>query len=203
VTSLAERARAEADEVEAAEAAEEEETTPEPEPEPEPEPTPEPVAVAAPVDQDKIERAVKTYMTSMARAFGDSADQLQPCTRCSGELLGFEPQQPPIELKQAPDLEACTMCEGLGQFLSGAKLGEFIAVSCSRCNGKGYIPRSLETPAPSLNYTWTPPPQADPYPGFGIAFVPMVGGSPDQFQRPAGHPHYGLPREHSAQNGGQ
>ena len=41
----------------------------------------------------------------------------------------------------------------------------------------------------------------NPYPGYGIAFLPIPGGSPDGFNRPAGHPHYGMPREYSEQAG--
>jgi len=198
VSKVTELARAEADETEAAE--EEETPTPEPtpEPEPEPEPTPEPAAVAAPVDEKKLERAVTTYFTAISKVLGEDMGGLTNCPHCAEYVPGFMPEDPPLELRQAPDKEACPLCEGLGMFLSGAKRGEFVNVSCTRCNGRGYIDKAMADTHNYATVSYMPPQPVDPYPGYGIAFVPVVGGSPDSEHRPAGHPHWGMPRDYSS-----
>lgn len=196
MSTAAQLAREEADRTEAeeAEAAAEEEPTPEGEPEPEP--TPEPAPPTPSVDGEKIEKIAARYDRDIRREFGDLADSLVPCTHCGEALPGYEPPPSGMDLKQAPDKEACPVCEGMTSFYSGAKAGEFVVVPCSRCNGKGFIEKAIEAPTASNVYQYTPPAPTEPYPGYGIAFVPVIGGQPDQFERPAGHPYWGLPADH-------
>src|SRR5262249_40272018 len=106
---------------------------------------------------------------------------------------GFEPVQPPVvvEFKQAPDNEECPFCEGMGLFLSGSHNPDHQLISCSRCNGKGYVLRPMENAAPPVA---APPVTLDP------SFMPGGNGQqyPDQWGRPSTHPHYGI---HPAQVG--
>ena len=121
---------------------------------------------------------------------------------------------PEIEYKPDPKTQACPACDGLGDVRTGSKREAAALKGCDSCGGTGWVPKldpqqqytgSGGTVLPG-NFTgsvFNVPPttidHGDPYPGFGIAFVPIPGGSPDGFGRPAGHPHYGLPREYSEQ----
>ena len=121
---------------------------------------------------------------------------------------------PEIEYKTDPKTQPCPDCDGLGDVLTGSKREAAKLKQCDSCGGHGWKPKLDEghqyTTAGGVVYNPqfggsvlnAPPTTLDhgnPYPGYGIAFVPIQGGSPDGFGRPAGHPHYGLPREYSEQ----
>ena len=107
----------------------------------------------------------------------------------------------------AEDAEPCDKCRALGQVVTGSKVpGQFTKL-CAKCNGSGWVPKvmtaerlyAMPTPAalPPIMTTGGFPsavaaPTTDPYPGYGIPFVPVPNGVEDGWHRPAGHPHWGL-----------
>ncbi len=118
------------------------------------------------------------------------------------------------EYKHDPKTMTCPACDGHGDVLHGGKRENLKLKQCDACGGQGWVPKLdpgqqmtggggiVYTPQFSGSVLNAPPIQpapAQPYPGYGIAFIPIEGGVPDGFNRPAGHPHYGMPREYSEQ----
>lgn len=112
------------------------------------------------------------------------------------------------ELEEAPYAEQCPTCKGKGQLTTHSLREQQKVQDCRTCMGFGWL--DTGTPAPGMpqapNAKKNPPappvlvgapsglaPAADPYPDYGMEFVPFPGGVPDEYQRPAGHPRWGLP----------
>lgn len=127
--------------------------------------------------------------------------------------LGDEPE---IQYRADPQSQACPACDGEGEVLTGSKRPVNRTKQCMPCGGTGWVtklePEMAHTNAGGVVYNPqfgnsvlnVPPTTLDngnPYPGYGIAFIPVPNGAPDGFNRPAGHPHYGMPREYSEQVG--
>lgn len=123
---------------------------------------------------------------------------------------------PEVEYQPDPKTQACPACDGLGDVRTGSKREAAALKGCDSCGGTGWVPKLDETqryttaggvvynPQFGGSLLDVPPTTLDhgaPYPGYGVAFLPVPGGSPDGFNRPAGHPHYGMPREYSEQVG--
>lgn len=205
---------------EEAERVEGEPDTPEPQPEtpdegePEPEPpTPAPPVEAPPAagqrDDREIERMFKRLADEDARhtkkvveIVGADAGELTPCPLCVTSTAGFlfphVAEGAPVEVKDAvrraigdqvvpeylsdPDAQTCDRCDGFGQTLTGSKSPGHLTKPCSECNGTGWKP-VIRTPSP---------PQLAPAPTLPNGATMTFGGL-DQWQRPSGHPHYGIP----------
>ena len=187
-------------------AAESGESEPEDEPEPEEE-QPEALAAIGEAEIRKAEKAIEGQRKKLAAIFGEEA-VAHDCLLCSG--LGFMPELPPLgtrftfvqgedgpalnfdapepepEYRQATDKETCSECGGFGQTLTGAKKPAQVLWQCGACNGSGFIQTgaivvSTAPTAPPAPYEPAPIPQVD------------VGLAPDQWGRPAGHQHWGVP----------
>lgn len=207
MSTLAERARMEAEETEAAE---EEETPTEPTepPEPEPEPAPEPPASQmteqeAERELKKLEKLAETYLPkalTLAEKLGIPAQACPLCTfpglaipRTANEVtsdveaavLAMIGKSAPVEYKAAPDYERCPQCDGWGDVLTGAQKEISRTAPCNLCGGKGF--RNVIVPVPVAQPNGQPQ-----YPGATVPFTPVAGGIPDQWNRPAGHIHWGI-----------
>lgn len=143
--------------------------------------------------QRAVEKAHTTYEKALAKIDGLAFDQMVECDRCGS--MGYHPPQVLVlpEPKPAPDRETCPDCDGLGQVLSGAKNELHYLEQCNRCNGNGWVSKARDA-------QYTPPPNGAP------GALAMTPGAPDPYgtpspstmpldawQRPFGHPHYGVP----------
>lgn len=202
--SIVEQAEAEADAVEAELGTEEPAPEPEPEPEPAPEPAPEPPSdLAAEEDFKKLERAAKSYRTAAEKALAAGRLPFEPCPCCQQPnlVLPFNPNDADDQMRKAAvemyfgagapdykastDVETCTACDGWGDVLSGSRHPTHLTKACTKCGGMGY--QNKETVI--SQYVLAPP---EPYPGSSLTYTPVPMGMPDAWQRPAGHPHWGL-----------
>ena len=194
VTDLAEEeaARVEAEE----EAAADEEPT---EPESEPEsPTAEPAAPDTSIDMEAVEKAHATFLRAVSRIVGEQADQLEPCPTCSTwPFAGFKPFEAAPPLRDLGDTEECPSCNGYGLTLTASRIPEQRTKPCVNCSASGYRTKPIIPETVTLPTIVPQAVQTEPYPGYGIAFVPVPNGTPDGYGRPAGHPHWGMSREYS------
>lgn len=208
MSTIAEMARAEADETEAheAEAAEageldENETTVAPEVEDEPE------ASVGEAEIRKAEKAIEAQRRKLAGILGDGA-VAHECLFCTG--LGFVPElpplgalaqvvdeggpalawsapgQPPADLLQAADKATCDACNGYGEQVTGSRNPHALTAPCGKCNGNGW----MGVIPPSQGYT-IPPVTTGPGGIPPAPSAPLI--PPDAWDRPQGHPHYGIP----------
>jgi hypothetical protein len=89
------------------------------------------------------------------------------------------------EYKPSQAYARCETCDGWGDVLTGAQKDISRTAMCVTCGGKGYVnavqpmPNALATPAPT-------------FPGAQVAYTPLPVGTSDAWNRPAGHPHWGL-----------
>ena len=183
VTDLA---RAEAD---AIEAVEEEENPTEPEPEPEPEPTPEPEPEPPP-DVGKMQKAIErvhgNYEAALKKVPGLMFDAYQPCENCGSMGYVLPSDQPEFEYQRAPDKDTCPECAGAGLVISGARNENHALEQCSKCNGNGWVTIARPEPVRYAETTGVPAP----------TMLDQNGGPQpvnDAWDRPWGHPHYGVP----------
>ena len=194
------------------EAAEEEEATPTPEPEPEPaeEPPPEPGGLnegEAEREFKKLEKLAQTYLTKAVAIADKLGIPYQVCpldafpglaiprhanevtSDIEAAVLGLIGKNPTPDLKIASDYARCEACDGWGEVLTGVQKEISRAATCNACGGKGF--KTVFAPLPV-----SPPNGQAPYPGATQPYTPLPQGIPDAWQRPAGHPHWGLdPRE--------
>lgn len=211
MSTLTDKAKAEADETEANEPdATEEEEAAEGEPQPEPEPEPESAkAPAALTEQQserefaKLERKASTYLEGALEIARKLEIPVQPCPLCTfpglaiprqahevtsdveGAVLALIGKSAPRDLKVATDAEMCPDCDGEGDVLTGAKKEIAREKPCTRCGGKGWIPTVVP-------YVPTPIPTPAQFPGAAVPYTPLPVGTNDAWNRPAGHPHWGL-----------
>jgi len=211
VSTLAEKARAEADEAEAenpddvnAEAAEEDETQPEPEPE-----TPAQAAGPQLTEQEaerefaKLEKSAATYLEKALVSSTKLGIPVESCPLCTfpglaiprqahevtsdveARVLGLIGRNVEPEYKASQVYTKCEACDGWGDVLTGARKDVSRTAMCVQCGGKGYVNNVQAIVQPQTNGT----PQ---FPGASAPYTPLVGGTPDAWNRPAGHPHWGL-----------
>lgn len=207
MSAATELANAEADQVEA-ELGPDEELEPdgEDEQEPEPEQPQESEAsmqarlkrISSQMDgEDK--RHEKRYREILGEDFGMYA----PCPLC--QIAGYAFTYPPgtmseeqraavsivlgetgaTEYKPAPWAEKCVICDGLGEVLSGSQTQNGRLIVCKSCNGAGWTEKR-EAPAPLAAV-----------PNLGLEqpvqpVYPISADGPDRWDRPPGHPHYGI-----------
>lgn len=150
-----------------------------------------------------LEAETRRHENALRKAYGDDFDTLAPCPLCltDGWVIPAPPGAMPAEqweaiqqaagqlseenFKQAEYAETCDTCDGYGQVLSGSKTEAGRLIVCRTCEGKGWKAK-LEA-APSLPTFTLPPPNTTASPT-----TYNVNGTPDQWGRPAGHPHYGI-----------
>lgn len=178
---------------EAEAAAVEAEGEPEPAPEPEPEPTPEPEPQPQAVGEKELKalgREIEKYQAGLKRVMGDDFEGLHECPTCSEQVPGFVFEEPSAldAFEEDPEKMACPQCNGMGQLRSGAKTANAL-VMCMRCTGNGYVNKMQ--PGPQFSQPNGQPLHEIP-PGY---LAPTSDTMPtiDQWQRPLGHPHFGVP----------
>jgi hypothetical protein len=203
MSSTAIREAIERDEAAAAEPETPEPDAPEPEPEPEPEPQPAPpTAKELEALGRKIDRENERHAKALQALYGPMWADLSPCPLCDAEghtapipldqrdpaqvaavhaALG-EHEQP--ELLPMEGVERCPKCDGWGHVESPSRNEENRIKPCLECQTRGY----REVMPGAVNY---PAPVAVPAPYTNGAPPPPVWGEVDQWNRPAGHPHYG------------
>lgn len=196
----AEEEAVEADEEDAAEAGELD-----PQPVEEPGEEEEPVVDEAALK--RVNRALEDQKTRLAKILGDAA-VAHDCILCG--TLGYLPAVPAAgsvyeiveaegaltlapygpqnvgELKPAKDKEACPDCDATGEVLTGSKNPNAMVAACSKCNGNGWVIRSIDQTPQTI---YVPPIPAQPN---GIAQPPEVTW-PDAWGRPPGHRDYNVP----------
>jgi hypothetical protein len=211
MNKIAEVAKAEADEAERetpAEPEEEEAAEGEPEPAPEPEPEPEPKAAAMTEQQSerefaKLEKKASTYLEGALDIARKLEIPVQPCPLCTfpglaiprqanevtsdieGAVLALIGKGVEPEYKPSQAYARCDTCDGWGDVLTGAQKDVSRTAMCVTCGGKGYVNQVQPTPIPA-------PLPAPAFPGSGTPYTPLPVGTSDAWNRPAGHPHWGL-----------
>jgi len=109
-----------------------------------------------------------------------------------------------------PNLHRCTACDGHGLLPTGSRRAEFLTQPCPVCGGNGYLDQVAEQAMADARLQTGLPPEADQVPPplaqnnvipaatvtqGGHTFTLVLGGSPDQVGRLAGHPLWGQPYE--------
>lgn len=185
MSAAAQLARDEADAIDAEEA-DAEESEPEPEAQPD-----QPEAQAAPeapaFDPDAFEKAVLTESKRHRRVVEKLMDgqTIYPCEHC-GELgYALVPPDDEPEIALLKGAIRCDECNGWGRLRTPSIAPGHETVECQRCSTKGYIVEQVQVPAPQ-------PMQLPPFPGAAEQYMPLAGGTPDGWGRPAGHPHWGI-----------
>ena len=204
-------AEAEFPEEEEQEAAEEAEA-------PEPDPEPEPQALS----ERDVEKVTRQLANESARhgkrvqeIMGADFDLLAPCPLCVTDGYCYKPEAgfvfEPLHraaiaaamgedsgpaYKSDPGTQACDACDGWGDVLTGSKREAAKVKGCDACGGTGWKPKLSAVQQPAHLAAVAPP-----YPGYGIPYLPIEGGSPDYLNRPAGHPHYNMTEEYSRTGG--
>ncbi len=198
----AQEAEAEYPEGEDAEEAEQEEATPEPEPEPEPAPEPmsekefEAMARKMDAESQRHEKRVRELL-------GEQWTDWKECPLCpvpgyvpAAAAPEFDPMQRMAVLaamgdeaepdyRSNPNFEACPDCNGYGDVLTGSKRQTNRLQGCPRCAGLGY----LDVRIPGQGVVTPQPVQAAPAPTWT---PPNPDAQRDSWNRPQGHPHYGI-----------
>lgn len=116
--------------------------------------------------------------------------------------------QPTAELKPTPGAVMCPVCDGHGETANPSRSPDHMITACTPCTSKGWMnsseqmayenqrmerERSAALVAHGPRLSAAAPIQAEPYPDYGVPFVPLPEGVPDQYKRPAGHPMWGSP----------
>ena len=211
MSALTELAKAEAEETEAAEpdegeeeAASEEEAQPEPEPEPEAVATP-PAMTEQQAEREfaKLEKKAATYLEGALAIARRLEIPVQMCPLCTFPGLAIPRQAHEVtsdvegavlaligkgiapDYKPSQAYARCETCDGWGDVLTGAQKDVSRTAMCVTCGGKGYVNQVQPTPLPA-------PLPAPPYPGSTVAYTPLPVGTNDAWNRPPGHPHWGL-----------
>jgi hypothetical protein len=204
VSSTAIREAIERDEAAAAEVEtpEPEPDTPEPEPEPEPQPAPPTEKELAALGK-KIDAENDRHAKRLQELYGAMWADLRPCPLCDAEghlmPIPLEERDPAqvaavhaaLGEHETPDLmpmegvKRCPKCDGWGHVESPARNEENRIKPCLACQTRGYqevMPGADAYPQPAA----VPPPYTNGAP------QPPVIGQLDQWNRPFGHPHYGV-----------
>lgn len=211
MSKISEMVRDEADEADAPTPDEDEENAeseapPTPEPEPEPETASSPPAMTeqqAEREFAKLERKASTYLEGALAIAQKLELPVQMCPLCTfpglaiprqahevtsdveGAVLGLIGKQAKPKLKRSPDYARCEGCDGWGEVDTDAQKEISKAAVCKKCGGRGFVDVLPTAPAPT-------PLSAPIYPGAQLPYTPLPAGSSDAWNRPAGHPHWGL-----------
>lgn len=131
---------------------------------------------------------------------------VEPLQRAAIMAAIGDPATP--ELRPAPEATMCPVCEGYGETLTHSKNPLHMTKLCEPCGGKGWM-NNLElttysnqrmererTASLLANGPTLVPPvggvKVEPYPDHAVPFIPAPG-TPDQWNRPSGHPMWGSP----------
>lgn len=155
-----------------------------------------------------IERENTRHAREVEKRAGPMFGDLVPCPACTagGGPTGFifpmlpEPEQtmrrqgvlmalggePEAAYVEDDETQTCDKCQGLGKTLTGSHAPGQETRVCPRCNGQGWKAKVYAAPPVAPASLWQPVPTDN-----GVA-APQIGPL-DAWQRPQGHPHYGVP----------
>lgn len=181
------------------------EPEPDDEPEPEPEPTPPPPMTEKQIDAvfKRLDKTAASYMQAAGNVLEGHDVGLSPCPLCSYPGLVFAYGgdasddvikrqlteayfgQTPAEWPAAEGWVECSTCNGFGKLARPTKVEGNRELLCPTCSGLGCREQAamdaqntvLQFPQPTTTTS-----------GATLA----LDGQPDSWQRPPGHPHYGL-----------
>lgn len=191
---LAEERRIEAEAADAARAEGVTDPTVESEPPLEPEVESSPAPAAAEVEdvplspeesQEAFETEMERHATVMLFLFGEDAARFEPCPTCMASGFALRDRDKPPELVHHPRTRICELCHGLGQMSTGSRMQGQEQLACPGCNGQGFTYPPELASAPLGN---EPAPPQQP----ALGFTPAPAAILDAWQRPAGHPHFGI-----------
>ena len=157
--------------------------------------------------EKSLEREYKRHEGALERAWGTIWEQFVCCPLCEGDgflvpkpagsmdpeqfvavtVLAGQMQTP--ELPDDQDYVVCVNCQGWGNTNIAGSKREGLSKQCDRCLGQGYTKTTAVNVVPIVpmipEVTSTAP--APPIPSYGAP------GPDDQWGRPTGHAHYGIP----------
>jgi hypothetical protein len=151
----------------------------------------------------KIEQAAQRYLKTAMPIAGRLGMPVEPCPLCTfpglamprtalevtsdveEAVLRLIGKHAPQEFKETEQYHRCDKCDGWGEVLTGAQKEISRTAPCGPCGGKGYLMGAIVLPPPAA-------PNGSGFPGQNVSYTPLPSGVPDQYGRPAGHPHWGL-----------
>jgi len=157
---------------------------------------PEPAALGE-VDAERmgkaLEKANTTYRNALGRIDGLEFDAFAECEKCNG--MGFVPPnlEPAPDVLDAPDKVRCHGCNGWGVQATPSLAATHDFEQCITCTGNGWVIKAIEAAQPVYPIHNIPPIQTAP-----AGYTSDANGLPpqpttDAWQRPVGHPHFGVP----------
>jgi hypothetical protein len=188
---------AEGDEADQDEQAEDAEAEPEP-------PPPQSSFTVSEALNRKLETERKRHATAVKNLVDEYDQDAAPCPICetpdlAPRIIGTVTEMPYEAWQQlaavggnaldeprreAEGVHMCDRCNGWGELDYPTRNPHMQSQTCPRCGGNGYLPDDApEQPAaPVVNIPGYVPPTAP---------TPPIAGTPDNWGRPAGHPHWG------------
>lgn len=141
----------------------------------------------------QVEKANTAYRNALGRIDGLAFDAFAECGNCNG--MGFVPPDftPPPPLLDAPDKALCDGCNGYGVQLTPSLDEHHRLEQCVSCQGNGWKIRPI--PEPQLAFQSTAQGAGFSTGGVTIAAAngPQAAPPRDAWERPLGHPHFGIP----------
>lgn len=141
----------------------------------------------------QVERANKNYRSALEKVEGLEFSAFAECATCNG--MGFVPPNfvAPPELVAAPDKALCHGCNGYGVQTTPSLNEQHQLEQCVVCNGNGWKLQAIPEPQPQPAYMPNVPPITTAAQGPGDANGLAMPATTDAWQRPVGHPHFGIP----------
>lgn len=154
-----------------------------------------------------LDREDKRHMKALETAYGSSWDEVSICPLCIGASVmvpmphgamppeqfaavsAFAGQFAPPELLEDKRNVVCENCGGWGEVKIAGSQRDGLSLQCEPCLGRGYVPTTAVT-----NVVQMPPLQI-PVASLTPTAIPSYGapGPNDEWGRPTGHTHYGIP----------
>ena len=120
---------------------------------------------AAEAGRKRIDRAVKSMVTTLNQVLADEAQYLQPCPRCADDFPGliWQPgvkgvlpetraavmismgEDPDPTLNPDPRANRCGVCDGWGKVATGSRVARQDKMECEECKGRGWVGPRMAT----------------------------------------------------------
>lgn len=154
-------------------------------------------------DRDrKLSSETRRHENALRKIYGPDFEELAVCPLClsDGWIIPAPPgafpdeqweavkmaagQETDAKYEAAHHAERCTYCDGWGEVLSGSQNPTHRLVACPDCTGTGWRAK-IDAPPPAPTFQIAPPPPN------GAATIDWTRPR-DQWDRPEGHPHFGM-----------
>jgi hypothetical protein len=154
-----------------------------------------------------LEKEASRHANRVSAIMGEDAQLLEPCELCAPAIPGFRwPGELPEEQRQAvlaaiglgtdadyaedPEAEACSLCKGHGETLTGSQVPEQRTRPCPMCGAKGWTTQAERNTWESTQQAKQAATELGHLPA---AEVPAGVSLPsmDAWSRPLGHEFYG------------